>query len=219
MLARIANDIYEDTDSAQRDRKVSHQRLDGTFVASNSTGFQGAVYQNEDETIVAYRGTATLGGVLADVRLAVRDLPNQVDHAYALYVRGLRLHQGRSGKLIVCGHSLGGYLTQAICGMTGAWGITFNGAGARSLFTGRVLGLGAKVNDLDLARADERVLNITIKGDPVSARIAGKMIGKKIRLDFGNIANAHFMATVLEAVLYSGYGHNTLERALERATK
>jgi hypothetical protein len=145
-------------------------------------------------------------------------MPNQVDHAYELYVKGLRLHQTRGGKLIVCGHSLGGYLTQAICGMTGSWGIAFNGAGARSLFTGRVFGLGAKVYDGDLAQADKRVLNITIRGDPVSGRLAGKRIGKKICLDFGNVANAHFMSTVLEAVLYSGYGHNTLEKALERAS-
>src|ERR1700722_18683912 len=70
MLARIANDIYEDNDSKQRDKKDSHQRLEGTFVASNSTGFQGAIYQNEDETVVAYRGTASLGGATADIRLA-----------------------------------------------------------------------------------------------------------------------------------------------------
>jgi hypothetical protein len=168
---------------------------------------------------VAYRGTASSGGVTADFRLALRNMPNQVDHADALYVRGLLLHRNRGGKLIVCGHSLGGYLTQAICGMKGSWGIAFNGAGARSLFTGRVFGLGAKVYDGgELAQADKRVLNITIRGDPVSGRLAGKRIGKKICLEFGNVANAHFMSTVLEAVLYSGYGHNTLEKALERAS-
>ena len=121
MLARIANDVYEDNASFSRDLMVSHQRLNGTFVADNTHGFQGAIYQNDEDTVVAFRGTASKGGVTADIRLALRNMPNQVDDAFQLYDQGKRSHGTRGGKLIVCGHSLGGYLTQAICGFTGSW--------------------------------------------------------------------------------------------------
>jgi hypothetical protein len=222
MLARIASDVYEANSSPLRDFRVTNQRMDGTFVANNSRGFQGAIYQNEEDTVVAYRGTATKGGVTADVLLALRSMPNQVDDAFRLYAQGQKEHGNRTGKLIMCGHSLGGYLAQAVCGFMGSWGIAFNGAGARSLFTGRIFGLGAKYGDVTrtghLARADKQVLNITIRGDPVSGRLAGKRIGKKIRLAFGNVANAHFMDTVLVAVVVKGYGQMTLEEGLRRAS-
>jgi hypothetical protein len=158
MLARIASDVYEANSSPLRDFRVTNQRMDGTFVANNSRGFQGAIYQNEEDTVVAYRGTATKGGVTADALLALRSMPNQVDDAFRLYAQGQKEHGNRTGKLIMCGHSLGGYLTQAVCGFMGSWGIAFNGA------------------------------------------------------------NAHFMDTVLVAVVVKGYGQMTLEEGLRRAS-
>jgi hypothetical protein len=220
MLGRIADDVYEANDSFLRDLTLTRQRLNGTFVANNGRGFQGAIYQNDDETIVAYRGTATKGGVTADIRLALRNMPNQVADARELYERGKELHtrRGGQGRIIVCGHSLGGYLTQAICGMTAAFGITFNAAGARSLFTGRLFGLGAYRSDGLLAVADERVLNITVRGDPVSARIAGKRIGKKMWLGVGNVLDAHLMSTVKRALAVLPCGGWTLDHGLKRAS-
>jgi hypothetical protein len=219
MLARIADDVYFDNGSIHRDATLSCLRLNGTFVPNNSRGFQGVIYQNGTETIVAYRGTATKGGVTADVRLALRNMPGQVADAIKLYDHGVRLHGNRGGKLIVCGHSLGGYLTQAICGMKGAWGIAFNAAGARSLFTGRVMGLGATFGAHLLPEADKKVLNVTVQGDPVSARIAGKRIGKKMRLAcFGNILSAHLMSTVKTSLSVSLFGDFNLEQGLKRAS-
>lgn len=218
MLARIAADIYEDNDSQNRDYMVSHQRVDGTFV-SNRRGFQAAVYRNEDELVVAYRGTASTGGVTADIRLALRDMPNQVGDALTFFKRSQKYNRDRGQKIIVCGHSLGGYLTQAICAEMGCWGIAFNPAGARSLFTGRVMGLGKTLDPQFLVFADASVLNITIRGDVVSSRIAGKMIGRKIHLGYGigDPATAHFMTTVLKAVKATSLGEMNLDQGLEFA--
>ena len=69
-----------------------------------------------------------------------------------------------------------------------------------------------------LARADKQVLNITIRGDPVSGRLAGKRVGKKICLVGDNIALAHLMSTVIVAVSVKGYGSLTLEEGLGRAS-
>lgn len=218
VLARIADDVYHANDSFQRDMMLSRQRLAGTFVANNSHGFQGCVYQNEEDTVVAFRGTATAGGVTADVRLALRNMPNQVGDAMRLYEQGKELHGQRGGRIVVCGHSLGGYLTQAVCGVTGAFGITFNAAGARSLFTGRVGGLGATFGERHLAVADVRVLNITVEGDLVSARIAGRRIGKKIRIgSLCNVAAAHFMSTVKALLVLRPLGRLDLWEALNLA--
>jgi hypothetical protein len=215
VLARIADDVYHANNSFERDLMLSRQRLAGTFVANNSHGFQGCVYQNEQDTVVAFRGTATAGGVTADVRLALRNMPNQVADARQLYEKGKELHGQREGRIVVCGHSLGGYLTQAICALTGSFGITFNAAGARSLFTGRALGLGATFSERNLAVADVRVLNVTVMGDVVSARIAGRRIGKKLKIgSLGDVAGAHFMSTVKALLVTNPLGRKDLWEAL-----
>ena len=213
-LAQIADDVYEGADSDGRDLALA--RCAASFSKNVRTGFQGAVYESGENTIVAIRGTASTGGFTADLKIFARVKPKQYDDAATLFDWGLAHHAraGTRGELIVVGHSLGGYLAQAVCTVNQTRGCVFNAPGARSLFTGRLFGKGAYFSDRNLDWADQNILNVNLMGDPVSSRMAGKRIGRKIHLtsDAG-----HSQTWMKQAVALSRYRDMDLDEALDAA--
>ena len=99
-------------------------------------GFQGAMFSNENEVVVAVSGTK--GGLLtapvsqnsADVRIRVNVIPDMAGGAYDLAKDARQLHPGKL--VTLCGHSLGGPLTQVVGNWTGCPFISFNGPGMKT---------------------------------------------------------------------------------------
>ena len=90
----------------------------GTFFGD---GFQGGIYQNDKEVVVGFCGTNPkqkgkfLADLSADIRIGVKILPNQSSSARKMVKAAKSIAKGR--KVSVCGHSLGGGLSQ----VAGVW--------------------------------------------------------------------------------------------------
>ena len=193
-----------------------------TILSSHEgTGFQGGVYVNDTDCVLAFRGTDNLGGVVSDVQLAVGGLPHQLEHARKLFDFSRRFAATR--RVSMCGHSLGGGLAQVIGYHQNLPFVTFNappmatnvdeswakkarafltGAAAPTGLSGLVYAGMSKVAQWVAGSKDlggDIGLNIRLEGDVVSASFwGGDHVGQVVTLGFsGSPADAHRMGSVM----------------------
>lgn len=99
-------------------------------------GFQGAVFSNGAEVVVAFSGTkgglttAPVSQNSANIRIGVNVIPNMAGGAYDMVKWAIRNNPGQP--ISICGHSLGGGLAQVVGNWTGIPFISFNGPGMKS---------------------------------------------------------------------------------------
>jgi len=176
---------------------------------STATGFKGAIFVGGSEIVVAYAGTDTgaVGDLIADVTADIRlmiDMPRQTSDAYAMYNRGRALlDQHRLANLTVCGHSLGGGLSQHIGYWTKCNFVTFNAPG---VYTGIQ---GTKVAFQHSPQKAWRT---------ITATFSGEADGRNYRLsdDPVSMFGIHYgtVATILPAAGASGHGIGECLKAL-----
>ncbi|WP_462103234.1 Mbeg1-like protein, partial [Campylobacter concisus] len=112
-----------------RFKLLKHQKNDGL-------GFSATLFEDtkdNDKRILAFRGTEiTPGDLYADVQLTTNEIPAQVNSLINFFLDSVIPILKEGEKINICGHSLGGYLTQ-ICAFTFAEYIdeiyTFNSPG------------------------------------------------------------------------------------------
>ena len=112
-----------------RFRLLKHQKND-------DEGFSATLFEdteNSNKRILAFRGTEiTPGDLNADVQLTTNEIPTQVNSLINFFLDNVIPILKEGEKINICGHSLGGYLTQ-ICAFTFAEYIdeiyTFNSPG------------------------------------------------------------------------------------------
>jgi len=186
---------------------------------TTATGFKGAIYASGDELVVAFAGTDTSGvfdfiaDAVADIRL-LTDMPRQTSDAYALYNRGVAL-KGRHhlDRLTVCGHSLGGALSQHIGYWTKNDFVTFNAPG---VYTGIQ---GTKVAFMHSPQKAVRTIlatftgeadgrNYRLRDDPVS--MVGVHYGRVDLIQPGGGASGHGIAECLKALRVNSQGNDPI---------
>ena len=112
-----------------RFRLLKHQKND-------DEGFSATLFEdteNSNKKILAFRGTEiTPGDLNADVQLTTNEIPAQVNSLINFFLDNVIPILKEGEKINICGHSLGGYLTQ-ICAFTFAEYVdeiyTFNSPG------------------------------------------------------------------------------------------
>ena len=93
-----------------RFRLLKHQKNDGL-------GFSATLFEDtkdNDKRILAFRGTEiTPGDLYADVQLTTNEIPAQVNSLINFFLDSVIPILKEGEKINICGHSLGGFLTQA----------------------------------------------------------------------------------------------------------
>ena len=112
-----------------RFRLLKHQKND--ILGFSATLFEDT--ENSNKKILAFRGTEiTPGDLNADVQLTTNEIPAQVNSLINFFLDNVIPILKEGEKINICGHSLGGYLTQ-ICAFTFAEYVdeiyTFNSPG------------------------------------------------------------------------------------------
>ena len=112
-----------------RFRLLKHQKND--ILGFSATLFEDT--ENSNKRILAFRGTEiTPGDLNADVQLTTNEIPAQANSLINFFLDSVIPILKEGEKINICGHSLGGYLTQ-ICAFTFAEYIdeiyTFNSPG------------------------------------------------------------------------------------------
>ena len=130
-----------------RFRLLKHQKND-------DEGFSATLFEdteNSNKRILAFRGTEiTPGDLNADVQLTTNEIPAQANSLINFFLDSVIPILKEGEKINICGHSLGGYLTQ-ICAFTFAEYIdeiyTFNSPGLLSDYA----------NTIDFAHKIDRI--------------------------------------------------------------
>ena len=112
-----------------RFRLLKHQK-------NNGLGFSATLFEDtkdNNKKILTFRGTEiTPGDLIADIELTINEIPTQVNSLINFFLDNVIPILKEGEKINICGHSLGGYLTQ-ICAFTFAEYIdeiyTFNSPG------------------------------------------------------------------------------------------
>ena len=112
-----------------RFRLLKHQK-------NNGLGFSATLFEdtkNNSKKILTFRGTEiTPGDLIADIELTINEIPIQVNSLMNFFLDSVIPILKEGEKINICGHSLGGYLTQ-ICAFTFAEYVdeiyTFNSPG------------------------------------------------------------------------------------------
>jgi hypothetical protein len=184
-----------------------------------ATGFKGAIFLGANELVVAYAGTDTstvwdfVPDATADLRLLL-DMPRQTSDAYYLYNKAVEL-QGRhgAGEMTICGHSLGGALSQHVGYWTKNRFVTFNAPG---VYTGIQ---GTKVAFLHSPQKAVRTLLATFSGsaDGRNYRLSDDMVSR-IGVHYGRLevllpgggATGHGISECIKALAANGQGGTPL---------
>ena len=115
-----------------RFRLLKHQK-------NNGLGFSATLFEDTKDNskkILTFRGTEiTPGDLIADIELTINEIPIQVNSLINFFLDNVIPILKEGEKINICGHSLGGYLTQ-VCAFTFAEYIdeiyTFNSPGLLS---------------------------------------------------------------------------------------
>jgi hypothetical protein len=217
--AHLSNAVY----SKDEGTRVPGWRC-AMLTSNEETGFQGGIYVSERECVLAFRGTADLGGVVSDVQLAVGGLPHQLEHARTLFKFSSRFSAGK--RVSMCGHSLGGGLAQVIGYHQNLPFVTFNAPPmatnvdeswakkARTFLTGATVPTGlSSVVYAGMSKVAQWVagsknlgagigLNLRLEWDVVSASFwGGAHVGRLVTLSFnGRPDEAHRMTTMISVI-------------------
>ena len=102
---------------------------------NNGLGFSATLFEdteNNNKRILVFRGTEGVTDYIADMELTINEIPTQVNSLINFFLDNVIPILKEGEKINICGHSLGGYLTQ-ICAFTFAEYIdeiyTFNSPG------------------------------------------------------------------------------------------
>jgi hypothetical protein len=182
------------------------------------TGFQGGIFQNGDEVIVAFAGTkgscnpfsdrsAPWTDIVSDIKIGVGQVPTAA-HEAADFVRAAKeIANGRPVSLV--GHSLGGGVAQVVGNWTNCPFISFNGPGMST----------------NLKASAFNIFNISTMMRSAFSRATADTIGMGIRIrgDFtGNFGTQVGWDLVLDMPRSAGsdtHSLDTLETALRLARK
>lgn len=184
-------------------------------TARTATGFKGAIFLGANELVVTYAGTDTssvsdfLSDATADLRLML-DMPRQTSDAYYLYNRALELKgRHRAGHITVCGHSLGGALSQHVGYWTKSNFVTFNAPG---VYTGIQ---GTKCAFLHSPQKAVRTILATFTGsaDGRNFRLSDDLVSR-VGVHYGRLevllpgggASGHGIAECIKALKVNGQG-------------
>jgi len=110
---------------------------------AGDAGFKGAIYHSSNEVVVAFAGTeldqgagAAIQDITADLRL-MTDMPRQMNDARVLFEYGQKYQAALNlPHITVCGHSLGGGLTQFMAYWSKENFVTFNAPGVYTAIQG-----------------------------------------------------------------------------------
>src|SRR4029079_9087915 len=120
-LARLSLAVYERIPS-----DIAPWRMRMEFMRPN--GFYGALYQNADFYVLAFRGTDDGYDVVPDLLAFAGSVPNQFANAeHALL--SARRNIGPRVKLALTGHPLGGGLASLLAAKRGLPAVVFNAPG------------------------------------------------------------------------------------------
>ena len=171
---------------------------DGSVLLGN--GFQGGVFQSNDEIIVGFAGTKNVGSdITADARIALNILPNQCTSAFKMMKRAFEIAKGRPVSCV--GHSLGGALAQVMGVWCGVPFVTFNAPPMKNALRAAKVNI-AKPHMMMRTRGksvNADGINFRVDGDIVSA--AGlKHVGRVITLKKKSGFCSHFMDICYELI-------------------
>ena len=199
--AQIAAAVYKDEATMLQTLAAAGQanwavRFWQAGTASN--GFQGAILENDQEVICAYKGskmgvTAKQDWLVNDVQIGLNMMPSQTHSAAEMVAVAQKYISGPGNKPIsIVGHSLGGGLAQIVGYLRGVPFVTFNAPGCAGnielipglAFTKAKAG-GGRVNGFNMILATDPVGNL------------GRHLGKTERFLNRGTGIAHKMEAVL----------------------
>lgn len=124
--AEMANKVYEVPNWSKAGVSGWETWTWGEGNENTTGGFHGCIYKSkdEDECVVACRGTAGFRDLTSDICLAVGWCPRQTTAAFDLYERCKKIFA--TATITLVGHSLGGGLCQVIGYWSKARFVTFN---------------------------------------------------------------------------------------------
>jgi len=96
-----------------RFRLLKHQKND--ILGFSATLFEDT--ENNNKRILVFRGTEGVTDYIADMELTINEIPTQVNSLINFFLDSVIPILKEGEKINICGHSLGGYLTQ-ICAFT-----------------------------------------------------------------------------------------------------
>ena len=139
-----------------RFKLLKHQKND-------KQGFSTTLFEDtkdNNKKILTFRGTEiTPGDLYADVQLTTNEIPAQVNSLINFFLDNVIQILKEGEKINICGHSLGGYLTQ-ICAFTFAEYIdeiyTFNSPGLLSDYATRI-DLAHKIDQIDRILSNKNI--------------------------------------------------------------
>ena len=187
-LGLLAEAAYDGATTAPGWIRINNQAASGSF-----NGFQAATFTRGGETVLAFRGTAQLMDVVADLKLGT-GMNSTYFAAADTYAFGFR----HLPNVYVCGHSLGGAIAQVVANRGGFKFATFNAPGVAVLASRNIgdatLGMTAvrtagmvlsafrhpfqAISDVRATFNTVRGLNVCLQNDVVS----------KIGVHYGDIA-------------------------------
>ncbi len=98
-------------------------------------GFQGAIYQKDDNVAVIYAGTNQLKDFFVDdIQMGLQFIPQQQEDAHKLLLEAQHMYP--KANIILGGHSLGASLAQIESAHTGIPAVTFNAYGTGDILRG-----------------------------------------------------------------------------------
>jgi hypothetical protein len=207
--------VEDKFDSLRRDGNAHHEYWKVIYYQAGSPadGFQGAIFEGDDQVICAYKGSK--GGFfdkkttgyddwcVNDVQIARNQIPKQAVNARKFAQQG-KVHATNKKRLSLVGHSLGGALAQVVGVQESIPFVTFNAPGMATHLPVRHPG---KVPGF----------NMILWTDPVGN--AGKHVGKTERfgmyvpftpMSTGGGGNfAHVMTSVIYTLKHSTNGWAT----------
>ena len=198
--AQIAKAIYKDELEMQQ-HLVANGCPDWAVrfwqAGTQANGFQGAILENDQEVICAFKGSKTgvtfkQDWLVSDVQIALNMIPNQTTSALEMVDVAKRYLSGNKPISIV-GHSLGGGLAQLVGFILGIPFVSFNGPGMLNNL--QSLPFHRLMRQVGRNTGTARGFNMILWTDPIGN--FGAHIGKTERFLNRGPGIAHVMGAVL----------------------
>ena len=165
-------------------------------------GFQGGIFANGEEIIVAFSGTkgglttAPISQNSGNVRIGVNVIPNMAGSAMKMVDWARENAFGRQVSIV--GHSLGGGLAQVVGNWTGCPFISFNGPGMKShlkMSAFNILKPQQMLRSIISSNTDDTIgICFDVKGDFVATY--GYHVGYEVILTVTGMDNKHSLDAI-----------------------